>query len=358
MEQKIKVAVIFGGVSGEHEVSLISAASIIKALSPQKYEVIRVGITKSGHWVMNAKIEDMIELNQASAGQAPHIGIGELAALKPLVVFPVLHGTYGEDGTIQGMLEIADLPYVGCGVMASAVGMDKVIAKRLLENAQITVTPYVTIIRRNWREKPEYWLDKVEEKLGYPCFIKPVNSGSSVGISKAKDRETLIEGINEAAKYDRKILIEAFVNAREIEVSVLGNDNPKASAVGEIVPSNEFYDYSAKYIDNKSGLHIPANLDEPTMENIRALAVKAYEALDCAGMARVDFFLDKDSGEILLNELNTIPGFTSISMYPKLWEATGLCYEKLVDELIELSLERYADKQESLKGILSLGLAK
>jgi D-alanine-D-alanine ligase len=357
MEQKIKVAVIFGGVSGEHEVSLISAASIIKALSPQRYDVIRVGITKSGHWVMNAEIADMPKLNKASAGHEPHIGISELAALKPLVVFPVLHGTYGEDGTIQGMLEIADLPYVGCGVMASAAGMDKIIAKRLLDNAGIAVTPDVIVARRNWRNNRELWLDEVEKKLGYPCFIKPVNSGSSVGISKAKNREALALGIDEAAKYDRKILIEAFIDAREIEVSVLGNDNPRASIPGEIVPSNEFYDYSAKYIDNKSGLHIPAKLDEKTTEHIRSLAVRAYQALDCAGMARVDFFLDKNTGKILLNELNTIPGFTSISMYPKLWEATGLGYEALVDELIELGLERFADKKESLKGILSLGLA-
>ncbi len=356
MTKKTRVAVIYGGVSGEHEVSLISAASIMKALSPDKYEVIPVGITKAGHWLVGADIETLKALPQKPSEFSPYVGIKELVDLKPDVVFPVVHGTYGEDGTIQGLLEMAKLPYVGCGVMASAVGMDKIIAKKLFETAGIEVTPYIEVRRRSWREKPEEFIAQIEKNLGYPCFVKPVNSGSSVGISKPKNKVELVAAIDEAAKFDRKILVEAFINGRELEVSVLGNDVAEASVVGEIVPSNEFYDYNAKYIDNKSGLHIPAKLDEKLSDKIRELAVAAYEAIDCAGMARVDFFLEKETNKIIINELNTIPGFTSISMYPKLWEESGLVYEELVDRLITLSLERFEDRNESLAGIFSLGL--
>ena len=353
---KIRVAVIFGGMSSEHEVSLISAASIIKALDPYTYEIIKIGITKRGHWAIGVEIDEMESLNEKHV--EPKFGLDELIELKPDVVFPVLHGTYGEDGTIQGMFEIANLPYVGCGVLSSALGMDKSVAKKLFKEAGLNTAPYVEVKRSEWRNFADNIIQEVEKKLRYPCFVKPANSGSSVGINKAKNRESLIAHINEAARYDRKILIEAYVNGREIEVSVLGNDKPKASLPGEIVPCNEFYDYSAKYIDNKSGLNIPADVSPDLTEKFRESAVKAYKALDCAGMARVDFFLEKSTDKIIINEINTIPGFTGISMYPKLWEASGLKYKDLVDSLIELALERFKDKQESLESIFNTKLKK
>lgn len=372
--KKLKVGVIFGGRSGEHEVSLVSANSIIRALNPEKYEVIPVGITRQGSWMVGVKPESMLEYTKTQAkgclafagcasGKASlncdpaNKGLMLLdkpasdASIKLDVLFPIIHGTYGEDGTLQGMLELADLPYVGCGVLASAVGMDKTIAKRLFNDAGINVAPYHEVLRSTWREHPEQTMQEIETKLGYPCFVKPVNSGSSVGISKAKNRQALKEAMDFAAKYDRKILIEAHIDGREIEVSVLGNDKPIASIPGEIVPCNEFYDYAAKYVDDKSELHIPAKLSAELTETIRNMAVKAYRALDCAGMARVDFFLERGTNRIIINEINTIPGFTSISMYPKLWEATGISYPELVDRLVELALERYHDKQESLAAV-------
>lgn len=349
--KKIRVAVIFGGMSGEHEVSLISAASVIKALDPDKYEIVKIGITKRGHWAIGAEIDEMESLNEKCV--EPKFGLDELIELKPDMVFPVLHGTYGEDGTIQGMFEMANLPYVGCGVLSSALGMDKAVAKKLFEKAGLNTAPCIELRRSEWRNYQDNIIQQVETKLRYPCFVKPANSGSSVGINKAKNRELLIAHINEAARYDRKILIEAYVNGREIEVSVLGNDKPKASLPGEVTPCNEFYDYSAKYIDNKSGLNIPADVSPELTEKFRESAVIAYKALDCAGMARVDFFLEKITNKIIINEINTIPGFTGISMYPKLWEASGLKYGDLVDSLIELALERFRDKQESLEGIFN-----
>lgn len=350
--KKIKVAVLFGGRSGEHEVSLVSAASVMKALNPDKYEIIKVGITKHGNWIINAEIDQMAKFDNDT--QTSDIKLNELVALKPDVVFPVLHGTFCEDGTLQGMLETIDLPYVGCGVMASAICMDKTVAKRLFKEAGINIVPYLEIKRNEFKSNKDEILKEIESKLGYPCFVKPVNSGSSVGITKAKNESDLEMAINEAAKYDRKILIEKAISGREIEVSVLGNDSPKASLPGEIVPCNEFYDYSAKYIDDKSGLNIPAELSDEIREKIRENAVTAYKAADCAGMARVDFFLERNTNKIYLNEINTIPGFTSISMYPKLWEATGLSYSSLLDELIELAMERFNDKQISLSGIEAL----
>ncbi len=372
--KKLKVGVIFGGRSGEHEVSLVSANSIIRALNPEKYEVIPVGITRQGSWMVGVKPESMLEYTKtqakgclafagAASGKASlncdpaNKGLmlldkpGADASIKLDVLFPIIHGTYGEDGTLQGMLELADLPYVGCGVLASAVGMDKTVAKRLFKDAGIHVAPYQEVLRSAWREHPEQIILEIENKLGYPCFVKPVNSGSSVGISKAKNRQALKEAMDFAAKYDRKILIESHIDGREIEVSVLGNDKPIASIPGEIVPCNEFYDYAAKYVDDKSELHIPAKLSAELTETIRTMAIKAYRALDCAGMARVDFFLERGTNRVIINEINTIPGFTSISMYPKLWEATGISYPELVDRLVELALERYHDKQESLAAV-------
>ena len=371
---KLKVGVIFGGRSGEHEVSLVSANSIMNALNPEKYEVIPVGITRQGSWMVGIKPDSMLEYSRsrtagclafagANSGKASlncdpaNKGLmlldqqktGEQVQLD--VLFPIIHGTYGEDGTLQGMLELADLPYVGCGVLASAVGMDKTFSKRLFHEAGIEVAPYREFLRSSWRDNPVQVIEEIENGLGYPCFVKPVNSGSSVGISKAKTREALKTAMDLAARYDRKILVESHVDGREIEVSVLGNDSPIASLPGEIVPCNEFYDYTAKYVDDRSELMIPADLPPELIETVRETAIKAYRALDCAGMARVDFFLDRKTNRIIINEINTIPGFTSVSMYPKLWEATGISYPQLVDRLVELAIERYRDKQESLAAI-------
>lgn len=372
---RIRVGVVFGGRSGEHEVSLISAQSIMKALDSSKYEVIPIGVSKQGTWVVGADPKkflpapaerQQLEVAPAEAvgktaliGDPSHQGMVLLDRQSPHqqvkldVVFPIMHGTYGEDGTLQGLLEMADLPYVGCGVMASAVGMDKTTAKRLFRDAGLAIAPFREYLRRDWRDKPEEIIADVEANFSYPCFIKPVNSGSSVGISKAHDRNELSAAFDLAAKYDRKILLEAAVNGRELEVSVLGNDKPIASTPGEVVPCNEFYDYKAKYVDDRSELRIPAPLSAAQTAEIREMAVTAYRALDCAGMARVDFFLDRDTGKFILNEVNTIPGFTSISMYPKLWEASGITYGDLVTRLIDFALERYNDRQESLKAIMS-----
>ncbi|HEY9070718.1 MAG TPA: D-alanine--D-alanine ligase family protein [Candidatus Ozemobacteraceae bacterium] len=372
---KIRVGVVFGGRSGEHEVSLVSAQSIMKALDPQKYEVIPIGVSKQGTWVVGADPKrflpapaDRKQLDAAPAeaatktaliGDPSHQGMILLdrtnvqQRVKLDVVFPIVHGTYGEDGTLQGLLEMADLPYVGCGVMASSVGMDKTTAKRLFRDAGLPIAPFTEHLRREWREQPDKVIAEIEAAFPYPCFIKPVNSGSSVGVSKAHDREELRTALDLAAKYDRKILVEASINGRELEVSVLGNDAPIASIPGEIVPCNEFYDYKAKYVDDRSELHIPAKITDEQTAEIREMAVRAYRALDCAGMARVDFFLDRDTGKFILNEVNTIPGFTSISMYPKLWEATGITYQDLVTKLVEFAFERYNDRQESLKAIMS-----
>lgn len=371
---RLKVGVIFGGRSSEHEVSLVSANSIINALNPAKYEVIPVGISRKGAWTVGVKPDAMIEhcrniehkpqtFISPSAGKASFNCDSECRGLVLLdkpdtskqvqldVLFPVVHGTYGEDGTLQGMLEMAGLPYVGCGVLASALGMDKGFAKRLFRGAGLDVAPALEFLRSDWKKNAGSICASIEEKIGYPCFVKPTNSGSSVGISKAKDRATLIESMHLAARYDRKILVEAFMSGRELEVSVLGNDEPIASLPGEIVPCNEFYDYSAKYVDNRSELKIPADLSKEQTDKIRELAIKAYKALDCSGMARVDFFLEHGTGRLIINEINTIPGFTSISMYPKLWEASGTSYEQLVDRLIELAIERHQERQESLLAV-------
>lgn len=357
MSSKLNVAVIFGGKSGEHEVSLMSATNVINAMDKDKYNIYMIGITKQGRWMTyrgdSAKISDGSWEKEASGIERDETidllfsGIfNGGSATKIDVVFPVLHGPNGEDGTIQGLFEILDVPYVGCGVMASALGMDKELSKKLFINAGLPVAEYDVLLKEEIKKDMDSAADRIEEKFDYPLFIKPVNMGSSVGITKAHNREELIKGLEEACRYDRKVIVEENINCREFECAVLGNNNPIASGIGEIIPSREFYDYEAKYFDDgKSVLIIPANLEEAKIKEFRSIALKAYKALDCAGMARVDFLMDKETGKIYLNEINTIPGFTKISMYPKLWDAEGMTYSKLIDRLIELAIERYNEKQ-------------
>ncbi len=364
MSKRIRVGVLFGGRSGEHEISLISARSVMRVMDPEKYEVVPIGITKEGRWLASG--DPMAALSQGDEGLSgpvallgdpacrgvvslkelePHLARALLAQLD--VVFPVLHGPYGEDGTVQGLLDLAGIPYVGAGVAASALGMDKVLFKDLMRAHGIPVVKYIVVKRKEWEREPEGVLNRVEQELGYPVFTKPANLGSSVGVNKCRNREELARGLADAAQYDRKLLVEAAVpQAREIEVSVLGNDDPIASVPGEIIPSREFYSYAAKYLDDgerASQLLIPAPLPEEVAERARELALRAYLAVDCAGMARVDFLLSRETGELYVSELNTIPGFTAISMYPKLWEASGIPYPELIDRLIGLALERRAD---------------
>lgn len=365
--QKIRVGVVFGGRSSEHEVSLVSAQSVFKALDQGKYEAVPISITKQGRWMIGAGPEAFLpDAPTTGAPQLTSAGLTADPTMKGLLVldqtrdldrvnvdvlFPVVHGTYGEDGTLQGLFELANLPYVGCGVMASAIGMDKVAAKRIFRDAGLPIVPFIEVLRNAWRQHSDDIIGRVEAELGFPCFVKPVNCGSSVGVAKARDHATLIAAFDQACRYDRKVMVEKAVAAREIEVSVLGNDSPIASIAGEIVPCNEFYDYQAKYVDNRSQLLIPAPIDEGQMARVRELAVQAFRAIDGSGMARVDFFLDRETGELYLNEVNTIPGFTSISMYPKLWEATGITYPELMDRLIGLALERWRERQETLAAI-------
>jgi len=362
LRRKIRVGVIFGGRSGEHEVSLASAESVMAALDKNKYEIIPIGITKEGRWIATGDPLKALKagtpeddafvalLGDPSQKALIRLEPGEGNTMKAIrlqeldVVFPVLHGPYGEDGTVQGLLELADIPYVGAGVLGSAVGMDKPTMKAVFRAHGLPVVNHLVIKRRDWESNPEEVLDRVESVLGYPCFVKPANLGSSVGISKARDRSQLVRALDLAARYDRKLLVEEAINAREIECSVLGNDDPIASVPGEVVPHREFYDYIAKYTEGESDLIIPAPLSPEMARSVQDLAIRAFLAVDCAGMARVDFFLDKDSGQLYVNELNTIPGFTATSMYPKMWEASGIPYPELLDKLIELALERYADK--------------
>jgi D-alanine-D-alanine ligase len=357
---KINLALIFGGKSGEHEVSLRSAASVLKALDPEKYQVVPIGITKEGGWKTGPeliesgfqKILDSGDQVLLPAEPSNHqlmktpAGQGQMVPAEQIdVAFPVLHGTFGEDGTIQGLFEMAGVPYVGAGVLGSAVGMDKDVMKRLLLQAGIPTARFVSFLDSHWEQQPRKILNTIENQLGYPCFVKPANMGSSVGISKAKNLEQLTSAIELAAQFDRKIIVEQFINGREIECSVLGNDEPIASIPGEIIPAHEFYDYEAKYIDDRSELLIPAPLSPEQVKTIQDLAIKTFLVGECAGMARVDFFVDRETGGVWVNEINTIPGFTSISMYPKLWEASGLSYPQLIDRLIELALERHRKKQ-------------
>jgi D-alanine-D-alanine ligase len=361
VSRKICVGVLFGGRSGEHEVSLQSAASVIGALDPRKYEIVLIGITREGHWRVGSGaaklLPQVLETGEAVVPSADPTGPALLTLARtkspasshpPIdVVFPVLHGTFGEDGTIQGLLELANLPYVGAGVLASAVGMDKDVMKRLFREAGLPVVPWLTVLRGEWQNRPGAVRKRIETELSYPVFVKPVNLGSSVGISKVHRRSELAGAMNLAGQYDRKILIEKGLDAREIECSVLGNDSPQASVAGEVVPVNEFYDYEAKYLKEGSELIIPARLTARQHKLVQEIAVRAFQALDCAGMGRVDFLLDRRSGKVYLNEINTIPGFTSISMYPKLWEASGVPYPELLDRLIALALERHQEKSHT-----------
>lgn len=366
---KIRVGVIFGGRSGEHEVSLVSAQSIMSAIDRSKYEVVPIGITKEGRWLTTGEPMKQLHaaldktpaaltpppnpLPEAASQQTRDLIPGTREAGIPVldVVFPVLHGPYGEDGTMQGLLELANLPYVGSGVLGSALGMDKAAMKAIFRDAGLPTVSALVVLRREWEADPEGMAAQVAQEIGYPCFVKPANMGSSVGISKVHQPGELAEAMAMACAYDRKVLIEVAVEAREIECSVLGNDAPIASILGEIVPKREFYDYTAKYGDEDTELIIPAPLPPETTAAIREMALRAFCALDCAGMARVDFFLDKQTGQVYVNELNTIPGFTPISMYPKLWAASGIPYPELIDRLIELALERFADKQRTRTSI-------
>jgi D-alanine-D-alanine ligase len=354
--KKLKIAVLSGGKSSEHEVSLQSAKNVINAIDKTKYDVLPIGIDKKGKWwlydnfnyLMNADDPKTIKLNPMAGEQVillPQIG-GELYSLtrnkvvgKIDCVFSLLHGTYGEDGNTQGLLNLAGVPFVGSDVIGSAVGMDKDVAKRLLRDAGISVSKFVSL------NKGEYFnLESVFNYLGNPVFVKPANQGSSVGVSKARNLDELREGINLAFQYDTKILIEEFIQGREIECAVLGNDNPQASIVGEIIPTHDFYSYEAKYIDeNGAKAEIPAKIDDKTLQRVKELSIKAFKVLCCSGLSRVDFFLKQD-GSLLINEINTLPGFTKISMYPQLWQASGLTYPDLITKLIDLAIERQDNK--------------
>jgi D-alanine-D-alanine ligase len=396
---KIRVGILFGGRSGEHEVSLLSAASVLQAIDKEQYEVVPIGITKEGRWVTAARAEQLLRSNNLGKGHeerhlragdpdytpgAAVLAKGESVVVPPVpvhsttgamtsfepdggaamarrwtdnvikvdVVFPVLHGTFGEDGTIQGLLELADIAYVGAGVLGSAAGMDKDIMKQLFRSSGLPLVKHVTVLRSDWERDPKKVQRLVETKLKYPVFVKPANLGSSVGISKAHDKGELPAAIHTAAEFDRKIVIEQGVGgkkhkARELECSVLGNDEPAASLPGEVVPGKEFYDYAAKYLEEGSQLIIPAKLTKAQIKQVQEMAVGAFRAVDCAGLARVDFLMDPQSKKIYVNEINTMPGFTAISMYPKLWAASGVSYPELIHRLIQLALERHGDKKRN-----------
>lgn len=386
MAKKLRVGVIFGGRSGEHEVSLLSAASILKAIDRTKFDVVPIGITKEGHWLASGEANGLLasgtsplakRLRAGDPEATPgakllHEGMPTLFAPEPAdrpgtsalkrgaeahssldVVFPVLHGTFGEDGTIQGLFELAGIAYVGSGVLGSSAGMDKDVMKRLFAQAGLPIVKHVTVLRSEWQKSPRKAVAKIEAALKYPVFVKPANLGSSVGISKAHDRKEIGPALDEAAKYDRKLVIEQGVGgtkarARELEVAVLGNDDPKASVVGEIIPGKEFYDYEAKYLSEGSVPVIPAKLTRTESKQIREMAVRAFRACDLAGLARVDFLMEPGGRRrIYLNEVNTLPGFTQISMYPKLWEASGIQYTDLITRLIELAMERQEEKKKN-----------
>jgi D-alanine-D-alanine ligase len=353
-KKRLRVGVLFGGRSGEHEVSLASAASVIRGLDPDKYEAVPIGISKEGHWLIGSAAQKLLPDVLKGGRRVMMAADPTDAGLIPLdrnemgqqldVVFPVMHGTYGEDGTIQGLLDLAGLPFVGAGVLGSAIGMDKDVAKRLLLQAKIPVVPWVTVYRADWERDPSAVQKQIERKFPYPLFVKPAALGSSVGMSKVHSRKELAPALDLASEFAMKILVEQAVNAREIEVSVLGNHDPKASIPGEIVPHREFYDYTAKYLEEGTALIIPAKLNPTQIKKIQAMAVAAFRTLELLGMARVDFFLEKKGSKLYLNEVNTIPGFTSISMYPKLWEASGIPFRELIDRLISLALEVHQEK--------------
>lgn len=368
--KKIRLGIIFGGKSVEHEVSIMSTRSIVSILDSDKYDIVPVGITKKGQWITTENPMELLSNNSLDEGRkASGIFIGDpektglvsfyhkaeqlVLDLKEKVdiIFPVLHGTHGEDGTIQGLFEMADIPYVGCGVLASSLGMDKAIARKVFRQHNIPVVDDRVVLRKDWEKDSENILSELDGQFAYPCFVKPVSLGSSVGVSKARNKSELEEAINIAFKFDRRVLIEEGIHAREIECSVLGNDDPIASIPGEIVPGKEFYDYEAKYLDSGSKLYIPADIPRDIARKIQEYSIESFKALECSGMARVDFFLEKNTNKIYLNEVNTIPGFTKISMYPKMLEASGVSYKELVNRLIELGLERHREKEKNVFSI-------
>lgn len=370
MNDKIRVGLVYGGKSGEHEVSLQTALAVIKAFDMSKYEVVPFYITKQGEWRSGPQLQGPVD-NVAALKFENEPQTADTFALKPFfnspasaagaqvaaasnansatpsidVVFPLLHGTFGEDGTIQGLLEMANIAYVGAGVLASSVGMDKIMMKKVFAQEGLPQCVFRHFTRTQWEKDQAFFLMEIEVSIGYPCFVKPANLGSSVGISKASNRDELIQAIKEAFLYDRKVIIEENINAREVEVAVLGNDEPEASVVGEIVSSNEFYDYKAKYIDGKSSMIIPAEIPQELSERIREMALRAFMSVDGSGLSRVDFFLRKEDNQIFINEINTMPGFTPYSMYPLLWKETGKPYRELLDNLITLAIKRHAEKQ-------------
>ena len=364
MGKKLRIGVIFGGRSGEHEVSLRSAESIINSMDRSKYEIVPIGITKEGRWLTSGNATAMLpealmtsdtQKQVAIIGDPTRQGLTSLddghraLSSQPLdAVFPVLHGTYGEDGTIQGLLEMAGVPYVGCGVLASAIGMDKVAMKHLFQQAGLTIIEYQWFLRESWEDNPLSIINRIARALGFPTFVKPANLGSSVGVSKATNKRELRDAINDAARYDRKVVVERAVDGREIEVSVLGNDDPAASLPGEVITGHEFYDYEDKYIDGVSRTEVPAKLPKKIIEQIQRDAVTAFRAIDGSGLARVDFFVERGTNRVIINEINTMPGFTSISMYPKLWQASGISFSELIDRLIQLAIERHRDKARNL----------
>lgn len=357
---KVRVAVLFGGQSSEHDVSLRSAETVMSALDPDRYEVVPVGITREGRWLTGGDpftaLTSTSPLFALGDGSIPvsgeeNVARSDVPALFSGgvdVVFPVLHGPMGEDGTVQGLLEMTGVPYVGAGVLGSALAMDKAMAKTVLAQEGLPQAPWRLVSRKDWERDPDAIAEWVGEILGFPCFIKPANMGSSVGVVKAHDPSEFPEAMRDASRHDRRILIEQAVNARELEIAVLGNDEPIASVVGEVIPANEFYDYNAKYVDNTSELLAPAPIDHATMAEIQELAIAAFRALDLAGMARVDFFMDRETDQIFINEVNTIPGFTAISMYPRLWQASGMPLPELVDRLIGLALERSLERRRKV----------
>ncbi len=367
-KSKIRVGIIFGGKSGEHEISLASAQSVARAIDKDKYDVVMIGITKEGKWLVGEDVLSYLAAlsptplvaaeptHDALAVRAPKAALelmpdGRVPSPLTLidVAFPLVHGPFGEDGTLQGLLEMADIPYVGAGVTASAIGMDKVMMKTIFRAHDLPVVNWLMILRREWRAQPQAVIERIETVLGYPCFVKPASLGSSVGVSKARQRTELARALDVAAQYDRKLIVEwAVPHAREIECSVLGNDDPIASIPGEVIPRREFYDYVAKYAsDSGTALVVPADVSPEVARTVQEMAIRAFRAIDACGMARVDFFLERDTHKLWISEINTIPGFTSVSMYPRMWQASGLGYTELIDRLIQLALERYQDTRAS-----------
>jgi len=362
LPEKLIVGVLFGGRSGEHAVSLRSAASVMEAMDKSKYEIVPIGITEQGSWLAGgdplAALQNNVIPGDCSYAvlsadpQSPRLFLldpdspGRIRESLGLdVVFPVLHGPFGEDGTVQGLLELAGLPYAGSGVLGSAAGMDKVVMKILFKHAGLPVGDFLYFSSTRWAADQKSLLEQVQEELGYPCFVKPANLGSSVGVNKARHPDSLVQGVEEALRYDHKVVVEAFIKGREIECSVLGDEAPLSSVPGEIIPCNEFYDYWAKYIDDRSELIIPAPMDPEMEAKVKEYAVRSFQAVECSGLARIDFFLNDESGELFVNEVNTMPGFTSISMYPKLFEASGVPYPELIDRIIQIALQRQRRKK-------------